>query len=172
MTLAAAINKVLHRENLASSEAEAVLDLIMTGECPDAQIGALLTRMGQPEKGLEVIRETMRLATANDPGMGFWCLFASEAELELGHEQAALDWVQRASTLMPGSPLVQAWLASVYIAIGDHAKAAKYAAALKAMAPFRSHEFAGRQFNPTPPGSWPRTRILEGLRVALAGPLG
>ena len=136
------------------------------------QIGALLTRMGQPEKGLEVIRETMRLATANDPGMGFWCLFASEAELELGHEQAALDWVQRASTLMPGSPLVQAWLASVYVAIGDHAKAAKYAAALKAMAPFRSHEFAGRQFNPTPPGSWPRTRILEGLRVALAGPLG
>ena len=79
-----------------------------------AQIGAVLTRMGQPDKGLETIQATMRAATANDPAMGYWYLFSAEAELELGHEQAALDWMLRANTLMPGSPLVQAWLASVY----------------------------------------------------------
>jgi tetratricopeptide (TPR) repeat protein len=138
-----------------------------------AQIGAVLTRMGQPEKGLEAIRETMRLATDNDPGRGFWYLFAGEAELQLGHQQAALEWMRRADTFMPGSALVQAWLASVYAVMGDRPNTEKYVAALRSLAPAGAQRFAERKFAPAvPPNGWPRTRIIEGLRAALAGSLG
>jgi DNA-binding SARP family transcriptional activator/TolB-like protein len=130
------------------------------------QMGALLVRMGQPEKGLEMIKETMRDATPNDPFVGFLYLFAGEAELELGHGEAALRWVQRAETFMPGAPLVQAWLAAVYTAMGDRANAEKHVAALKAMAPAGAQRFAVRKWVE---GEWPRTRILKELRVALAG---
>ena len=132
------------------------------------QVGALLTRMGQPEKGLDMVRETIRLATPNDAALGFFYLFAAEAELELGHAPAALDWLQRANTFMPGSPLVQAWLASVYTSMGDQPNAAKYIAALKQLAPAGAERYASRKFGPIPPNGWPRTRILEGLRLALA----
>jgi DNA-binding SARP family transcriptional activator/TolB-like protein/Tfp pilus assembly protein PilF len=132
------------------------------------QVGALITRMGQPEKGLATVRETIRLATPNDASLGFFYLFAAEAELELGHAPAALDWLQRANTFMPGSPLVQAWLASVYTTMGDQRNAAKYIAALKQLAPAGAERYAGRKFGPIPPNGWPRTRILEGLRLALA----
>jgi DNA-binding SARP family transcriptional activator/TolB-like protein/Tfp pilus assembly protein PilF len=136
------------------------------------QVGALLTRMGQPGKGLDMVRETIRLATPNEASLGYFYLFAAEAELELGHAPAALDWLQRANTFMPGSPLVQAWLASVYTTMGDQRNAAKYIAALKQLAPAGAERYAGRKFGPIPPSGWPRTRILEGLRLALAVPPG
>jgi DNA-binding SARP family transcriptional activator/TolB-like protein len=131
------------------------------------QIGALLTRMGQPEKGLASIQETIRLSTPNDPSLGFFYLFAGEAELELGHPQAALAWVQRAATFMPGSPLTHAWLASVYNAIGDQANVARQVAILKKIAPGAAERYAARKFGPIPPGGWPRTRILDSLHFAL-----
>ena len=134
------------------------------------QVGALLTRMGQPEKGLETVQETIRLSTPNDPSLGFFYLFAGEAELELGHPQAALEWVQRAATFMPGSPLAHAWLASIYTTMGDQANAAKQIAILKKIAPAAAERYAARKFGPTPPGGWPRTRILVGLHLALASP--
>ena len=31
-----------------------------------------------------------------------------------------------------------------------------------------AERYAGRKFGPIPPSGWPRTRILEGLRLALA----
>ena len=133
-----------------------------------AQIGALYVRMGEPQKGLDLIKETIRRATPNDPAMGFWYLFAGEAELQLGHNEAALHWAERAETFMPGAPLVQAWLAAVYTAMGDRANADKHVAALKAMAPGGAQRFAVRKLVD---GEWPRTRILEELKVALAGPV-
>jgi hypothetical protein len=54
------------------------------------------------------------MASPNDPSMGYWYLIGAEAELELRHGQAALDWALRANTFMPGSPRVQVWLASIY----------------------------------------------------------
>jgi tetratricopeptide (TPR) repeat protein len=132
------------------------------------QVGALLTRMEQPEKGLETIRETIRLATSNDASLGLFYLFAGEAELELGRAAAALEWLQRANAFMPGSPLVQAWLASVYATMGDQQNAAKYIGALKQLAPAGAERHAGRKFRHVSPNDWPRTRILEGLRLALA----
>jgi DNA-binding SARP family transcriptional activator/TolB-like protein/tetratricopeptide (TPR) repeat protein len=137
-----------------------------------AQIGNVLTRMGQAEKGLAAIQESIRLSTLSDPALGYSYLFAGEAELELGHEQAALGWVLRANSLLPNAPLVQAWIAGVYANMGDRPNAAKYAAALKALAPSVMQRFATHTSNPAAASDWPRRRIMDGLRVALAGPLG
>jgi DNA-binding SARP family transcriptional activator/TolB-like protein len=137
------------------------------------QIGNLLTRIGQPQKGLEQILQTIRVATPNDPTTGYWYLFAAEAELELGHDRAALDWALRANAFMPGSPLVQAWLASIYTAIGDKSNAAKCVAALTKMAPDRTRLFMSRSIQGTNNVTGRRgPRILDGLRLALGSSLG
>src|SRR5580704_5646934 len=137
------------------------------------QIGDILTRLGQPEKGLEQILKTIRVAVPDDPTMGHWYLFAAEAELELGHERAALDWALRASAVMPEASLVQAWLASIYATIGDKSAAAKYTAALTKVAPMRTQLFlrrTGEDANGDNGGR--RPRIFDGLRLALGQSLG
>ena len=132
------------------------------------QIANVLTRMGQPQNGLEQVLQTIRVATANDPTMGYWYLFAAEAELELGHERAALDWALRANAFMPGSPLVQAWLASIYATLGDTTNAAKSVAALTKMAPGRTRLFMNRPSEDTNSVSGRHgPRIFDGLRLAL-----
>jgi tetratricopeptide (TPR) repeat protein len=137
------------------------------------QIGNILTRMGQPQKGLEQILQTIRVATPNDPTIGIWYLFAAEAELELGHDRAALDWALRANAVTPGSPLVQAWLASIYTAIGDKPNAAKYVAALTKIAPDRTRLFMNRPSENTNNVAGRRgPRIFDGLRLALGASLG
>jgi DNA-binding SARP family transcriptional activator/TolB-like protein len=134
------------------------------------QIANILTRSGQPQKGLDQILQTIRIATANDPTIGIWYLFAAEAELELGHERAALDWALRANAFMPGSPLVQAWLASIYATIGDKSNAAKSVAALTKIAPGRTRLFMNRPIEDTNTGRR-GPRIFDGLRLALGASL-
>jgi len=113
------------------------------------------------------------MTTANDPSMGFLYLYGAEAELELGHQQAALDWALRAGSFMPGSALAQAWIASIYADMGDRSNAAKYVAASKTISPAYAQRLVDRKPPPgVPPRPWPRTRLLEGLRVAFAGPVG
>jgi len=137
------------------------------------QIGNLLTRIGQPQKGLEQILQTIRVAIPNDPTLGYWYLFAAEAELELGHERAALDWALRANAFMPRSALVQAWLASIYATVGDKSNAAKYVAALTKMAPGRTQLFMKRPIEDTGHVSGRRgPRIFDGLRLALGASVG
>jgi len=137
------------------------------------QMGDVLVRLGQPDKGLEQILQTIRAATANDPTAGYWYLFAAEAELELGHDQDALAWALRADTFMPGSPLVHAWLASIYATIGDKPKAAKYVAALTKAAPARTRAFLERPPAERRNGENSHSlRLFKGLRLALSGPVG
>jgi TolB-like protein/Tfp pilus assembly protein PilF len=162
-----------HRRQLAASlqSFQRATELSPTFLGAHGQVGVLLTRMGQPEKGLETIRAALRVATPNDPSNGFLYLFAAEAELELGHQQAALAWALRAGSFMPGSALAQAWIASIYADMGDQSNAAKYVAASKTISPAYAQRLADRK---APPSAQvrARTRLLEGLRVAFAGPLG
>jgi tetratricopeptide (TPR) repeat protein len=137
------------------------------------QIGNILTRTGQPQKGLEQILQIIRIATPNDPAIGYWYLFAAEAELELGQDRAALDRALRANAVMPRSPLVQAWLASIYATIGDKSNAAKYVAALTKMAPGRTRLFMNRPIEDSNNiNGRGRSRIFDGLRLALGESLG
>jgi DNA-binding SARP family transcriptional activator/TolB-like protein len=133
------------------------------------QIGDILVRTGHPQEALEHIQQTIRIASPNDPVMGHWYLFAAEAELELGHNLAALDWALRADTFMPGSPLVQGWLASIYTFVGDKSNAAKYVAVFTQMAPDRTR-LLKRPIDATDPVQ--RPRILNGLRSALGASQG
>ena len=104
--------------------------------------------------------------------LGYWYLFA-EAELELGHDQAALDWALRANAFMPGSPLVQAWLASIYATAGDEPNAAKYVTELRKMAPDRTRLFTKRLIEDSSSrNAGRRLRIFDGLRLALSSSLG
>jgi DNA-binding SARP family transcriptional activator/TolB-like protein/Tfp pilus assembly protein PilF len=162
-----------HRRQLTASlqSFRRAFELSPTFISAQGQIGVLLTRLGQPEKGLEAIRAAMRVTTPNDPSMGFLYLYGAEAELELGHQQAALDCALRANSFMPGSALAQAWIASVYADMGDQRNAAKYVAALKAISPAGAQRLSERK--PVPGPSVPRrTRLLQGLQVAFAKPLG
>jgi tetratricopeptide (TPR) repeat protein len=164
-----------HRRQLAASlqSFQRAVELSPTLLNAQGQAGVLLTRMGQPDKGLETIRAALRVATPNDPGNGFLYLFAAESELELGHQQAALDWALRAGSFMPGSALAQAWIASIYADMGDRTNAAKYVAASKTISPAYAQRLADRKVIPRAEQKvWPRTRLLEGLHVAFAGPLG
>jgi DNA-binding SARP family transcriptional activator/TolB-like protein len=131
------------------------------------QIGDILVRTGHPQEALEHIQQTIRIASPNDPAMGHWYLFAAEAELELGHDLAALDWALRADTFMPGSPLVQAWLASIYTFVGDKSNAEKYVAVFTQMAPDRTRLLKRPSDATDHVNGQPRPRILNGLRVAL-----
>src|SRR6266511_3782591 len=137
------------------------------------QIANVLTRTGQPQKGLEQILQTIRVATPNDPTIGIWYLFAAEAELELGHDRAALDCALRANAVTPGARLVQAWLASIYATVGDKPNAAKHVAALTKIAPGRTQLFMKRPIENTDVVSGRRgLRIFDGLRLALGASLG
>ena len=133
------------------------------------QMGDVLTRLGQPDKGLELVLQTIRAATPNDPTTGYWHLFAAEAEFELGHDQEALAWALRADAFMPGSPLVHVWLASIYATVGDKPKAAKYVAALAKVAPERLRVFLQRRGGDDDPDPWRNLKIFKGLRLALSG---
>ena len=121
---------------------------------------------------MEQILQTIRVATPNDPTTGYWYLFAAEAELELGHDRTALDWALRANAFMPGSALVQAWLASIYTTIGDKSNAAKSVAALTKMAPDRTRLFMNRPIEGNKVTGRRGPRILDGLRLALGASLG
>ena len=163
-----------HRQYAASLRSlQRCLELNPSFLPAQGQVGDVLIRMGQPQQGLEQILQTIRAATPNDPTAGYWYLFAAEAELELGHEQVALDWALRADTFMPGSPLVKAWLASIYATIGDKSNAAKSVAALTRMAPGRTQLFMQRTAKDAGGAdNRRRPRILDGLRLALSLSLG
>ena len=135
------------------------------------QMAHILTRSGQPQQGLELIQQTIRSATANDPSIVYWYLFAAEAEVNLGDNKAALDWALRANTFVPGSPLVQAWLASIYTMGGDKLNAAKYAAILRKMAPDRTRSFLASISAASGKAAGYRPPILDGLRLALGAAL-
>jgi len=77
----------------------------------------------------------------------------------------------RADTFMPGSPLVQVWLASIYATVGDKPNAAKYAAALTSVAPERIRAFLERRPGDPDP-NWHGLRLFKGLRLALSGSPG
>ena len=57
--------------------------------------------------------------------------------------------------------------------MGDQRNAAQYVAASRTISPAFTQRLADRKVIPRAQQKvWPRTRLLEGLHVAFAGPLG
>ena len=68
MTITEAIKKVVDRVDLTAQEAEAVLELIMTGQCTDSQIASLLTALrmkGETVEELTGFARVMRRKAAH-----------------------------------------------------------------------------------------------------------
>lgn len=129
------------------------------------QIGQVLTSLGRAEEGLDQIRYAMRL-NPQDPTMPSWDIFAAQAELELGHDKDALEWLLRAIALSPNSRMGNGTLAAFYALAGDRASAKLYAAKFKTLTEGLSDQQRLQMFGaflPQPSAH----RTADGLRTAL-----
>jgi DNA-binding SARP family transcriptional activator/TolB-like protein len=129
------------------------------------QIGQVLTSLGRAEEGLEQIRYAMRLSP-QDPTMPSWDIFAGQAELELGHDEEALQWLLRAVALSPNNRLANGALAAAYALAGDRATAELYTTKFKALTRGVSDERRLQLFGAFLPLPAPH-RTADGLRTAL-----
>ena len=129
------------------------------------QMGQVLTSLGRVEEGLDQIRYAMRLSP-QDPSMPSWDVFAGQAELELGHDAEALEWLLHAVALSPNSRLAIGTLASAYALAGDQTNSELYTMKFKALTKGVSNEQRLQLFEAT---SWSPSphRTTDGLRVAL-----
>jgi tetratricopeptide (TPR) repeat protein len=130
-----------------------------------AQVGHVLSRIGRIGEAMEHVRYAMRLSP-KDPSLGLWSLFAGEIELELGHDQAALDWLTRAIRTDPRSPFAHASLAAAMALRGDDSGAEREALQVENIAPWLTRDrMIARLTGLSEHGGEPR-RLIEGLRKA------
>jgi len=132
-------------------------------------IGHTMALMGQAEQGLKHITYAMQIAP-EPSAMHFWTLFAGRAEIELGHYQAAIDWLKRSIAIVPNNPAVHAHLASAYALLGDTANAARHADAFETLTakPLEAIRAIAARASRTHPASHYHSRFIAGLRVAAA----
>ncbi|MEA2949328.1 MAG: hypothetical protein QOI40_4658 [Alphaproteobacteria bacterium] len=133
-----------------------------------AQLGDVLTRLGRPAEGLEHILYAIRVSPKDTSAASFY-LFAGTAELELHHEQAAIDWFRRASKVQPGNPTPYKFLAATYALIGNNAAAAKSWDLFRSLSvPPALGQLADKLDREASRGSQPSaSRLREGLRRVL-----
>jgi tetratricopeptide (TPR) repeat protein len=98
------------------------LELAPNEPMVSAYLGHVLILQGNYKVGLSRITDALRISP-NDVYAPVWCVFAGEAELELGNIPAATDWFLRATTLSPDYLRAQGWLAAAY-SLGGNTEAA------------------------------------------------
>jgi adenylate cyclase len=101
------------------------IDINPSATYAHAEIAKVLTRLGRPQEGLDDIQYAMRLSP-KDPAIGLFYVIAGQAELELRHDQAAVEWFRRAIAAQPRNPSGYLSLAATYALMGDTRSAAKY----------------------------------------------
>jgi TolB-like protein/DNA-binding SARP family transcriptional activator len=89
-----------------------------------AHLGDVLVKLGRPQEGLDHIHFAIRLSP-KDPISASFYISAAEAELELHHDEAAIDWLQRATAAQPRNPSSYKYLAAAYALVGNKADAAR-----------------------------------------------
>ena len=98
-----------------------------------------------------------------------WDMFGGQIELELGHDEAAIEWLLRAVTLNPRNVRAHAFLAAAYELAGNRTSAVDHALQVRRLAPWvieRSEKlfmgFSGNRYE----GQLPR--FVQGWQMALA----
>ncbi len=130
-----------------------------------ANSGHVLYRNGGLSQALEHVRYAIRLSP-KDPNLGRWSLYAGQIELELGHDEAAMEWLRRSIELGAGGVFNHATMAAAYALQGDKANAKKHAAEVHKAAPWLTLEqMIERVVGLSDSGSEPR-RLIDGLRRA------
>jgi DNA-binding SARP family transcriptional activator/TolB-like protein/cytochrome c-type biogenesis protein CcmH/NrfG len=133
-----------------------------------AQLGDILTRLGRPAEGLDHVLYAIRVSP-KDTAVAFFYLFAGTAELELHHEQAAIDWFRRASAVQPGNPTPYKFLAAAYALTGNKAEATKSWDLFRSLSvPPALGQLADKLQREASSGSRPpASRLREGLKLVL-----
>jgi DNA-binding SARP family transcriptional activator/TolB-like protein len=126
------------------------------------QIGRVLTQLGEPDAALENI-EHARLLSPKDPALPAWDVFAGLAEMERGHDAAALQLILHATVVQPNNPFFHASLAAAYALTGDWGNAETQAAKFRELTPKLSNEQRIAAFT----GRWQPKRFATGARLAL-----
>jgi TolB-like protein/DNA-binding SARP family transcriptional activator/Tfp pilus assembly protein PilF len=131
-----------------------------------AEIAKVLTRLGRPQEGLDDIQYAMRLSP-KDPAIGLFYDIAGQAELELRHDEAAVEWFRRAIAAQPRNPSGYLSLAATYALMGDARSAAKYWGDFRELsAPGSRDQLIARLKSGLPAGVQDsRSRLDKGLRL-------
>jgi predicted Zn-dependent protease len=116
---------------------------------------------------LDEIRYAINL-NPKDASIGYFYLFAGEAELELGHDTEAIEWLKRAAASLPRNPTAYQLLSAVYALIGDHVSMERYSAEFRRLATGPAYQRFVNVLKSSAVGQSAevRTRMSEGLRIA------
>jgi tetratricopeptide (TPR) repeat protein len=131
-----------------------------------AQVGHVLNRLGRPDEAIEHIRYAIRLSP-NDPLLGIWLTFGGIAELNLGHDEAAADWLGRALATNPRNPLAQMGLAALHALKGDTVASARHVTELRGLVPAHTPDSLYRWFLGPAGETGHEQRFRQGMRQAL-----
>jgi DNA-binding SARP family transcriptional activator/TolB-like protein/Tfp pilus assembly protein PilF len=133
-----------------------------------AQVGAVLVKLGRPSEGLDEIQDAIRL-NPKDPSIGFFYVFAGEAELELRRDLEAIEWLTRAIARMPRNPTAYKLLSASYALTGDRVNMEKSLAQFREFSANTAYQrlINSHTTDAVYRAATSRSRISEGLRLAL-----
>jgi tetratricopeptide (TPR) repeat protein len=143
------------------------LELTPTDPVVSAYVGHVLVLKGDYKAGLSRATSALRISP-NDVYAPIWCVFAGEAELELGNVPAATDWFLRAITLSPDYLRAQGWLAAAYSLAGNREAAAPLMASFRRRLQINSMADLNGILRSVPDAGLTgnRPQLLRGLRLA------
>jgi tetratricopeptide (TPR) repeat protein len=129
------LQKVRNQPEAALRSFTTALELSPSNAPACAQIGSVLASLGRANEAMDHVQRAIRLSP-QDPALGRWDLFAGQIQIELEHDQAAIEWLSRAITLNPRNLRVHAFLAAAYALDGNTAVAARQVLQLEKLAPW------------------------------------
>jgi DNA-binding SARP family transcriptional activator/TolB-like protein/cytochrome c-type biogenesis protein CcmH/NrfG len=130
-----------------------------------AQIGSTLIFMGRAEETEAHVRQAMRLSP-RDPQTPLWLIMLAGAELQLGHDQQAIDLLRRAAVAAPGNPRIYRLLAAALELQGDDEGAHEAAARFRGMVGASATRFPEERYATDPVFLAQSARIGEALQRA------
>jgi TolB-like protein/DNA-binding SARP family transcriptional activator/Tfp pilus assembly protein PilF len=131
-----------------------------------AQLGRTMTMRGRAAEGIKYILYAMRLSP-RDQAMAYWLSMAGQAELELGHDRKAIEYLDRALALKPGGPRALMVLAAAHALSGNpDAARSRLEQVRKALPHLSGNKLIERYFGESDGDR--SLRLGEGLRLALA----
>jgi TolB-like protein/DNA-binding SARP family transcriptional activator len=111
------------------------LELSPSNAPASAQVGSVLAMLGRANEAMEYIHRAIRLSP-NDPALGRWDMFGGQIEIELGHDEPAIEWLLRAVALNPRNARAHALLGAAYALNGNIADATSQVAEVKKLVPW------------------------------------
>jgi DNA-binding SARP family transcriptional activator/TolB-like protein/Tfp pilus assembly protein PilF len=133
-----------------------------------AQLGRTMVMRGHPAEGIKYILYAMRLSP-RDQAMAFWLGMAGLAELEQGHDQTAIAYLERQLALKPGHARALIVLAAIHALSGNTDAARSRLEELRRTLPHLSDEKLVERYFGESDGV-ELQRLREGLRLAVSIP--